>query len=76
MDIKEIGQIIKFRREFLNLKQEDLAEISGVTSRTIHLIENATGNPSVATLNKLAVVLGLELILQVKKLIDGEGGRV
>jgi DNA-binding XRE family transcriptional regulator len=67
MTTEEIGKTIKFRREFLNLRQEDLAEISGVTSRTIHLIETGTGNPSVETLNKLATVLGLELIIQVKK---------
>jgi transcriptional regulator with XRE-family HTH domain len=63
----EIGKFIKYRREFLEMRQEDLAEISGVTSRTIHLVETATGNPSVETLEKLATVLGLEIIVQVKK---------
>lgn len=67
MDLEEMGKAMKFRREFLNLRQEDLAEMSGVTSRTIHLIETGTGNPSVATLQKLATVLGMELQLQVKK---------
>lgn len=67
MDLEEMGKALKFRREFLNLRQEDLAEMSGVTSRTIHLIETGTGNPSVATLQKLATVLGMELQLQVKK---------
>ena len=68
MHIEEMGKALKFRREFLNLRQEDLAEMSGITSRTIHLIETGTGNPSVETLAKLATVLGMELILQVKKL--------
>ena len=63
----EIGQSIKFRREFLGLRQEDLAEMSGLTIKTIHLIESATGNPSLDTLEKLATVLGMELLLQVKK---------
>lgn len=67
MDIKEMGKAVKFRREFLNLRQEDLAEMSGITSRTIHHIESGTGNPSVDTLNKLATVLGMELLLLVKK---------
>lgn len=67
MNPGEIGNALKFRREFLNLRQEDLAEMSGITSRTIHLIESGTGNPSVATLEKLATVLGMELLLQVKK---------
>ncbi len=67
MSIGEMGKVMKFRREFLNLRQEDLAEMSGITSRTIHLIESGTGNPSVETLEKLATVLGMELLLQVKK---------
>ena len=67
MNTEKIGKAIKFRREFLNLRQEDLAEMSGVTTRTIHLIESGSGNPSVETLEKLATVLGMELLLQVKK---------
>ena len=67
MNIEEMGKSLKFRREFLNLRQEDLAEMSGITSRTIHLIESGTGNPSVETLEKLVTVLGMELLLQVKK---------
>lgn len=67
MLLSEIGKTIKSRREFLNLRQEDLAEMSGVTSRTIHLVESGTGNPSIETLTKLATVLGLELIIQVRK---------
>ena len=67
MTIREMGKAFKFRREFLNLRQEDLAEMSGITSRTIHFIESGTGNPSVETLEKLAIVLGMELLVQVKK---------
>jgi transcriptional regulator with XRE-family HTH domain len=67
MNIKEIGKVLKFRREFLSLRQDDLAEMSGITSRTIHIIESGTGNPSLETLEKLVTVLGMELILQVKK---------
>lgn len=69
MRIEEMGRELKFRREFLNLRQEDLAEMSGITTRTIHLIESGTGNPSFKTLEKLATVLGMELMLQIKKLI-------
>ncbi len=67
MNIKEIGKVLKFRREFLSLRQDDLAEMSGITSRTIHIIESGTGNPSLETLENLVTVLGMELILQVKK---------
>jgi transcriptional regulator with XRE-family HTH domain len=67
MESSEIGKSLKFRREFLKLRQEDLAEMSGITTKTIHLIETATGNPSIETLEKLSNVLGMELILQVRK---------
>jgi transcriptional regulator with XRE-family HTH domain len=67
MESSEMGKIIKFRREFLHLKQSDLAELSGVTIKTIHLIESGTGNPSFETIEKIANVLGMELLLQVKQ---------
>ncbi len=67
MNIQEIGNAIRFRREFLGLRQEDLAEMSGITAKTIYLIETGTGNTSIETLEKLARVLGMELILLVKK---------
>ena len=67
MKIEEMGKAMRFRREFLGLRQEDLAEMSGITSKTIHLIETGAANPSVETLEKLATVLGMELQLQVRK---------
>ena len=63
----EIGNLISVRREFLHLLQKDLAEMSGVAIKTIHLIESGSGNPSMQTLEKLATVLGMELSLQIKK---------
>jgi transcriptional regulator with XRE-family HTH domain len=67
MTVQELGKAIRFRREFLSLRQEDLAEFSSLTIKTIHLIESGTGNPSAETLEKIAIVLGMELSLQVKK---------
>jgi transcriptional regulator with XRE-family HTH domain len=68
MTTKEIGKTIKSRRKFLNLRQDDLAEMSGIATKTIHLIESRSGNPSVETLEKLATVLGMELMLKIKKM--------
>lgn len=68
MSIEQMGETIKVRRQFLNLRQEDLAEMSGIATKTIHLIESGSGNPSMETLEKLATVLGMELILQIKKI--------
>jgi transcriptional regulator with XRE-family HTH domain len=68
MITKEIGKIVKSRRQFLSLRQEDLSEMSGIATKTIHLIESGSGNPSIETLEKLATVLGMELILKIKKM--------
>ena len=67
MEFQEIAQLIKKRRELLNLSQYDLAELSDVGIKTIHLIERSTGNPSFETMEKIAEVLGLEIIVQVKE---------
>ena len=68
MITEEIGKIVKSRRQFLNLRQEDLSEMSGIATKTIHLIESGSGNPSIETLEKLATVLGMELKLKIKKM--------
>lgn len=68
MTIEKIGETIKSRRQFLDLRQEDLAEMSGIATKTIHLIECGSGNPSLETLEKIGTVLGMELILQIKKM--------
>lgn len=64
----EIGHIIQKRRSSLSLKQEDLAEMTGISSKTIYLIESGNGNPSIDTLNKLLETLGLEIAIDIKKL--------
>lgn len=53
MNKQKLGEIIKERRELLSLKQEDLAEMSAVTSKTIYLVENDKRNPSFNTIQKL-----------------------
>lgn len=68
MNLPEIAQIIRSRRESLNLRQEDLAEMSGVAIKTIHSVEAGASNPSLETLLKLTAILGLEIVVQVKKI--------
>lgn len=67
MDLKEIGKIIRERREFLDVKQADLAEISGVAIKTIYAIESGRANPSAETLIKLLKVIGMEINIQIRK---------
>ena len=67
MHSDDLIKILKERRESLQVTQETLAEMAGVGLRTLKQIESGTGNPTIATLNKLADVLGMEIVFQVKK---------
>jgi transcriptional regulator with XRE-family HTH domain len=67
MSSAKMGQLIANRRDVLKLRQQDLSEMSGIAIKTIHLIEKGLANPSIMTIEKIANVLGLELVLQVKK---------
>jgi transcriptional regulator with XRE-family HTH domain len=67
MALLSLSEIIKQRRDVLKITQEQLAEMAEVGLRTLKSIENGKGNPTVATINKLADVLGMELKLEIKK---------
>lgn len=71
MNLAEMGELFQKRRVSLRLRQEDLSEMSGINMRTIQLLEAGKGNPSFGTLEKLALVLGLEIILQIKQTTNG-----
>lgn len=64
----ELIKTIKNRREMLQVNQEMLAELSGVSLRTLKQFESGKGNPTLKTISKLADALGLELTLKVKTL--------
>ena len=51
------------------LTQQDLADYTGLSLRIVKSIEVGKGNPSVATLSKIADTLGLELLLRVKEVV-------
>ena len=70
MNLIEIGKIVQQRRAVLQMKQEDLAELSGITEKTIYLLENGKGNPSYSTLLNILTVLGMEMNVQVKKTVE------
>lgn len=60
------GELIKERRRILGLTQQGLSDYSGLSVRIIKSIESEKGNPSLKTMEKIADILGLELILKVK----------
>ena len=63
----EIGATIKNRRKELGITQPHLAELAGINTNTLYKLETGLGNPSLAVLNKLVEVLGMEIKVEVKK---------
>jgi transcriptional regulator with XRE-family HTH domain len=69
MNNQEIGKIIQERRDYLNLTQKDVAEMAGITFKSISEIELGIRNPTINTLNRVLDVLGLDLSVQIKSMI-------
>jgi len=67
MHLEKLGNLLKSRREVLNITQRDLAELSNVGLRTLKALENGETNPTLNTLNKILEVLGMELSIAVRK---------
>ena len=67
MLVKQLGETIKSRRNELGITQPHLAELAKVSTNTLYKLERGQGNPSLDVLNKLSEILGLELMLDVKK---------
>ena len=69
MNNQEIGKLIQERRDYLNLTQKDVAEMAGITFKSISEIELGIRNPTLNTLKGVLDVLGLELTVQIKSMI-------
>jgi y4mF family transcriptional regulator len=60
-DAKGIGLAVRSARKDAGLNQGDLADLAGVSERTVRAIETGTGNPTLAAVVSVANVLGLHL---------------
>lgn len=56
-----VGQVVRDARKVRNLRQADLAELSGVTQADISRIERGQVAPTTQTLLKLTTALGIEI---------------
>jgi transcriptional regulator with XRE-family HTH domain len=63
MHLNNIIETLKKRRIRLQVTQETLTLLTGVSLRTIKQLEAGKGNPTLETIQKLADALGLELQL-------------
>jgi y4mF family transcriptional regulator len=61
-----IGAEIKKRRKLLKITQNDLAEISEVSIRSLKDIETGKGNPTIIQLLKILDTLGLVIKIKSK----------
>jgi len=66
MDKKQIATFIKKRRKQLELTQQELAQMSNISTRKLSDIETANGATTIDTLNKVCDILGLEVVLKIK----------
>ena len=67
MNLEQLGNIIREKRNELSLSQENLSNKSDVAIKTIHSVELGKANPSVKTLEKILDNLGLEIIVVNRK---------
>ncbi len=68
MLVHQFGESIRERRKQLGITQPHLAELAKISTNTLYKLERGQGNPSLILLSKLAEVLGMELILNIKKI--------
>ena len=61
-----LAQLVISSREKLLLTQAEVAELAGVSLRTIRAIEAGQANPGLRQLNHILDVLGLSLVVQLK----------
>ena len=66
VNMKEIGSIIKERRQHLKVKQQELADLAGVGINTLVAIERGQGNPKLETLLTVLDTLGLQIVIKLK----------
>ena len=65
---KEIGIIIKKRRQSLKVNQQELSDLAGIGINTLVAIERGQGNPKLETLLTVLDTLGLQLDINLKVL--------
>lgn len=67
--IMDIVDIIKERREKLNISQSDLAQMADIGIATVKDIERGQGNPRLTTIVKIMEVLGMEIDFHIRKTV-------
>ena len=61
MNKEEIGKAIAERRDTLDITQERLSKLSGISVHTLSNLETGQGNVTLETLLKVAAILGFKV---------------
>ena len=65
----ELNEVMKKRRKELEISQLDLAEMAEVSLATGKDIERGKGNPSLNTVKRILMVLGMEIHYEIRKTV-------
>lgn len=65
----ELNEVMKKRRKELEISQLDLAEMAEVSLATMKDIERGKGNPSLNTVKRILMVLGMEIHYEIRKTV-------
>ncbi len=60
--LKKLGENLRIKRKQLGYRQTDLAELCGITDRTLREVEGGSGKVKIEVWLKLGQILGLELV--------------
>ena len=64
---KSSSNAVSSARAAKSISQKELAELTGIDQSDISKIERGVANPSVATLERIAIALGGELVISITK---------
>ncbi|WP_035849771.1 helix-turn-helix domain-containing protein [Kitasatospora azatica] len=62
----ELAETVRTRREHLGLTQKELGRLAGMTQSSVARFEAGGAEPTLPTLEKLAVALGLHLTVKME----------
>jgi transcriptional regulator with XRE-family HTH domain len=71
-NLADMADAIRGGRTVKNFTQFDLAELSGISLRTIRDMEKGSGQSSLANWQKVLDVLGLEFHIRTKNIANAE----
>ena len=60
-DLKQLGQVLRERRQTARLTQQELADAAGISVRTLGQIESGRSGPSLLTVVRIAEVLRVSI---------------